>query len=1193
MELKIYTKEGALRLVATSGDNDRATCGIQQESLLYLSFTAFECVALEVYDYAEVAGARYWVVERYRPKMNARREWVYNLQLHGIEALAAQTLMVNPTDGRDDPLLTLTAPAREHAALIVANLNRKMSTSIWKVGQVVVSEYIHIEYTGKYASDALSELAQAAGTEWWFDGTTLNVTRCEFGALVPLAYGDGLTGGITATVADGVKFFTRLFPVGSSRNIDPDKYGYGRLQLPDRATYVEQDTFLGIVEHYEQEAFAEIYPRRIGRVGTVRHVEKTGEDGEPFDIYYFTDPEIPFNPNDYEIGGLVKQITFQSGELRGRTFEVNYDAEAREFEIITQWPYDDAMQLPSPPLVPAPGDEYVLWNISLPESYYTAAEKEFREAVDAFMADARKDVSVFNAQTDFTIVDARKLDLRPGQRVRLQNPELFPETGYRDTRIVSVSRSLDNPGSMSLSMSDVLSQGRISRIESDIVRVEQLTRTISTEMPDIIRSWEETPASDATLYSSRKSEREFLNRRRGGDVEAPVRFRQGVSVGGDLRSEEYAAGMTGYGFGFGTDGRGEVESMLIRRFLEVPELRYNRTDVAVGDQWRAAGVGLVAKVAPADGTNGVVTLKLEEGEAPSLRPGDICMGIFHSLDASENATEDYDDSLGNRRFAGFATIYFTVTELLDEGHRFRYTLRPASEKYPRPLHPSPAMTFISYGSFTDPARRASVYATRTYERYLRDVADWEFTAANIAAQFGDLSNLSVHGIEMEGYSAYIDNLYMRGAMRSLDGMFSLDTRSKELLMAVPDSGIGLAFTPQDGLKIGTVYDHVTGQFKTLFDFEKMQQDIDDLGYLGKALHNDTQISGGLIQSSVLRMGYVDETSGRWIPRSGTSGIYDASKIGGGIAAWYGGDMLDKADYYTWDDEAFDWVLKPGVTPPEHIAQGLDRMDGTGYRAGGNFWWDADGNLHADPMSFFVGENTVGNVLQLFRYNFRDGASDQSFENVVSVTPRRPFTRLQIGEAMIEWDAAEDGIRIIRADGKPAGLYATKYVSSKGAPGGGETSGGASSLGQLVNVDEGADASATYDRVLVRLAGAMHWTTKRLADIAGLDTEALAEYLTANKYATQAWAKENFLKSVSVSGDQLAVVLGDGTTSQILPPRAVRADGVRDTILRRGSANVNFSNDGQLRHFFSSGSMTEGRPPMGDGHIIHMEWDNSL
>lgn len=819
MELKIYSKEGNLKLTASPDSNSAATCGIQEESVLSLSFTAFECVTLEVYDYADFLGRRYWILERYQPKMNCDSEWSYSVQLSGVEGLTTQVLMVNPDDD-DNPILTLTAPAREHAALIIANMNRKMGTTEWKVGEVVVSEYIDIEYTGKYASDALSELSSAAGTEWWFDGMTLNISRCEFGEPVPLSYGNGLIGGIERSMADGVKFFTRLFPVGSTRNIDPDRYGHARLQLPDGAKYVEQDTHLGIIEYFEQEAFDAIYPRRIGTVGSVRSEERTSDDGSPFTVWYFTDPDIPFDPNQYEIGGLVKRVTFQTGELRGREFEVNYDSEKKEFEIITQWPYDNDMQLPSEPLVPAPGNEYVLWNISMPDSYYPAAEQEFKTAVDTFMSDSRKDISVFQASTDFTFVDKRNLDLKPGQRIRLGSDKFFPDGGYRDIRIVAISRSVVQPGNMTLKMSDVLSTGRISRIENQISEVTQITRQVSSEFPDIIKSWEETPASDTTLYSSRKSEREFLNKRRGGTVEGITRFLKRQQLDEGFRTSDFASGITGFGAQIDGRGAGELESLFIRRFLEVPELRYNRVGISVGDDWSAPGAGVIESV---DKEQKLVTLKLEEGEIGAVAVEDICMGIFHDFDPSNNATADSDDGRGNRTFAGFATVYFRITEVLgDRNERFRYELRPLSATFTKQIDPMESMTFVAYGSFTNPARRSSRYSTRTYQRYLRNVSDWEFTAENIAAQFGDLTNLSVFGIQMSGYSAYLDNIYLQGMVSSLDKKVLLDTRSK-LFRLVGDNGVGVAFTPEAGWKQGKLYDPATGQFQKEFDIEQIDQ----------------------------------------------------------------------------------------------------------------------------------------------------------------------------------------------------------------------------------------------------------------------------------------------------------------------------------------------------------------------------------
>ena len=844
MELKIYSKEGNLKLTASPDSNSAATCGIQEESVLALSFTAFECVTLEVYDYADFLGRRYWILERYQPKMNCDSKWSYSVQLSGVEGLTTQVLMVNPDDD-DNPILTLTAPAREHAALIIANMNRKMGTTEWKVGEVVVSEYIDIEYTGKYASDALSELSSAAGTEWWFDGMTLNISRCEFGEPVPLSYGNGLTGGIERSMADGVKFFTRLFPVGSSRNIDPDRYGHARLQLPDGAKYVEQDTHLGIIEYFEQEAFDAIYPRRIGMVGAVRSEERTSDDGSPFTVWYFTDPDIPFDPNQYEIGGLVKRVTFQTGELRGREFEVNYDSEKKEFEIITQWPYDNDMQLPSEPLVPAPGNEYVLWNISMPDSYYPAAEQEFKTAVDTFMADSRKDISVFQASTDFTVVDKRNLDLKPGQRIRLGSDKFFPDGGYRDIRIVAISRSVIQPGSMTLKMSDVLSTGRISRIENQISEVTQITRQVSSEFPDIIKSWEETPASDTTLYSSRKSEREFLNKRRGGTVEGITRFLKRQQLDEGFRTSDFASGITGFGAQIDGRGAGELESLFIRRFLEVPELRYNRVGISVGDDWSAPGAGVIESV---DKEQKLVTLKLEEGEIGAVAVGDICMGIFHDFDPSNNATADSDDGRGNRTFAGFATVYFRITEVLgDRNERFRYELRPLSATFTKQLDPMESMTFVAYGSFTNPARRSSRYSTRTYQRYLRNVSDWEFTAENIAAQFGDLTNLSVFGIQMSGYSAYLDNIYLQGMVSSLDKKVLLDTQSK-LFRMVGDNGVGVAFTPEAGWKQGKLYDPETGQFQKEFDIEQIDQTAREAAQAAATAQQDANAAAADVSS---------------------------------------------------------------------------------------------------------------------------------------------------------------------------------------------------------------------------------------------------------------------------------------------------------------------------------------------------------
>lgn len=232
-----------------------------------------------------------------------------------------------------------------------------------------------------------------------------------------------------------------------------------------------------------------------------------------------------------------------------------------------------------------------------------------------------------------------------------------------------------------------------------------------------------------------------------------------------LKSTTFIPGFTGTGASIDEIGDAELNSLIIRRFLEVPELRFNRISITMGDKWRSPGGGLIEAV---DTESQIVTLKLEQGEYGAVDVGDICMGIFHSEKTEENATEDLDDSRGNRTFAGFITVYFTITEILDaENRQFRYQLRPESERWRYLLHPRESMHFVAYGSFTNPERQTSVYETRTYTRMLWKQNTWEINEVNIAMQLGDLSNMSVHGFNMDGYSAFLSNVYMTGAIKQI------------------------------------------------------------------------------------------------------------------------------------------------------------------------------------------------------------------------------------------------------------------------------------------------------------------------------------------------------------------------------------------------------------------------------------------
>lgn len=480
--LTIFDKNGRMRTAIEPSDNSTQTKEVQGENLLNLSFTHYEHIPLDVLDYVDFEGERYWLLEKYAPKQINSQEWSYDLKMYGADSLIKRFLVLETTDGNAEPIFTLTATPREHAQMVLNCINAGMGNSTpWQLGQVDGENLIVIDYNGTYCNEALTKIVEAVGgkTEWWFDAQTLNICRCESGDEITLAYGNGLTE-LERDTSNIAKFYTRLFPIGSDRNIDPEKYGYFRLMLPEKRKYVEiQTEEYGVFDHFEREAFADIYPRRIGTVSEVRSEDVTDENGTPFTIYYFKDDTLDFDPNQYELPNETKRISFQDGDLAGmgetddHYFECNYNSDTREFELITIWPYDSDMQLPGGNIIPRAGDHYILWNITMPDEYYTLAEQELQQAVEQYNAEHWFDLSVYKGTTDHVWMEMEGKNLFLGRRVRLENQKYFPETGFRNSRITKITRKVNLPLQMDIEISDAVHAGTLERLNGSLSQIEE------------------------------------------------------------------------------------------------------------------------------------------------------------------------------------------------------------------------------------------------------------------------------------------------------------------------------------------------------------------------------------------------------------------------------------------------------------------------------------------------------------------------------------------------------------------------------------------------------------------------------------------------------------------------------------------------------------------------------------------------
>lgn len=246
-----------------------------------------------------------------------------------------------------------------------------------------------------------------------------------------------------------------------------------------------------------------------------------------------------------------------------------------------------------------------------------------------------------------------------------------------------------------------------------------------------------------------------------------------------------------------------------------------------------------------------------------------------------------------------------------------------------------------------------------------------------------------------------------------------DTNGKATIV----SAVGTKFTNFQGAysafydKLGLANAYITS--KIYSNLGVVIGDVTSLAYLKKALMDvpDTEINGGLILTSLIGLRDTDGNT-----TAGINGITEKSAKGGGIAAWFGGEMVDK-DY------------NDGSKTP---ANTIFRFDGSGYVAGGAIWWGTDGRVHADPTSFIISEKNLGAYLTFFEPTWKAGSAGTSVADLVSLKPNAPFTKLGVsGDATFEGAITFHGISItydatnkaIKIDGN---LYATGGITAYGA-----------------------------------------------------------------------------------------------------------------------------------------------------------------
>jgi len=546
---------------------------------------------------------------------------------------------------------------------------------------------------------------------------TIHLGRCETGGSAAFKVGDNVT---YPTVNDKSEngAYTRFYVFGSTRNITQE-YDTGLItsHIVNKRLTLSTDTYPnGYIDIRDNMGagevrtkvlyFDDIYPRSALRITSVSYTEKYYKDaddekvqltdsdgnavfddeGNPvyktypvfrvtFGTYYEstgTTTNFIFNNKTYRkkttenaatydsykysedgmlISGKTLTMHFNSGSLNGFDFELGYiddsgvvnDEAASVFEII--FSEETGRLLPDTVLCPYDGDgdyskadEIVLYNIRMPEDYVLSAQAELAEEALKEIAEYQKDYANYTLRSNVAAFAAGEIRLHIGRPITLTNVHTVNgkvvELDPVSTRVLSFEEHIDYVHDVEFTLGYERVKGNIETLREEVADMSGSIATVRTSVSG-----------------------NYLRRDVNDTAQGRIIFNAGIKSEG-VKVGDYVTGVTGGNFT--AEGDGELGSLSLREWLEVPELRFNRIDVVSGELWNSIAFGLIEEV---DTDKQVVTLKLEEGEYSGLKVKDICRGIFHNLTGNETAYEGTDDC-GFLKLAGFTTVYFTVEELL-------------------------------------------------------------------------------------------------------------------------------------------------------------------------------------------------------------------------------------------------------------------------------------------------------------------------------------------------------------------------------------------------------------------------------------------------------------------------------------------------------------------------------------------------
>lgn len=798
-QIDIKDISGAILLTTLINEGCKRKFTLMKEDYIMLKFSLENPIYFKLGSYVECNFGLFEVCDLQKPAFNTNTAgYDYELRLDAYYwKWKNKIFKYTPETAGQEASWNLTAPLDVQAGIVLRNLKAlgytyKGQDFVFSIDSTVENKSQLMSYDNINILDACFEMAKKWDCECWVTENIIHFGRCESGDAVDFEIGKNVQE--MSQSESQSTYATRIYAFGSTRNIPADYRPIDetvvvngvvqrRLMLPEGTPYIDAYPDMTTEEAVEQVViFDEVYPRRTGIMSDVTTIEVTdkveNEDGttteEKWNAYRFRDTGVNFSEK-YILPGQELRIRFASELLNGLEFAVKFNPEgkpekledggwnpeAQLWEIVRNEDY--GRPLPGDVLFPQDGDEYVLsgWDSTkITElGLVGAAEQELKEKTEKYAAKSKIDPSTYGCtmmSNDAYREDGVHNFYSIGQKVNLINKAYF-ENG-RQSRVIGFEFNLDYSfDSPVYTVGETAAYSRIGELEE---KVESLTLKGQTYTGGggsgvyVIGSHDSTPATDHNVYSALRSLIMFMRK----DTEERTGFLLSLLGGTVIKKyAKFGDFVTGVSGGYiGEDARAELEALVLRSSLSVPELRFNRQTYFEGYNTISPGGGLKIKsfVANSDGSYTVIP-DLEDGVPLGQKPDDILLGFWH------------DKSVTTGDFIGFRKIQYRITSADYDEKTFVMVPRPGYE-----FVPHNEMRLGQTGNFTDKERQTYIIIDVRDGNCCITLVDnantWDPEPAQMKSWFGKKKGMTINGINCDRFSAVLQDIIMTGLIFQID-----------------------------------------------------------------------------------------------------------------------------------------------------------------------------------------------------------------------------------------------------------------------------------------------------------------------------------------------------------------------------------------------------------------------------------------